>query len=239
MQDILTIKNFTKRYGKKLAVDNLSLTVSSGHICGFIGHNGAGKTTTLRAVAGVMDFDGGDIFIDGHNVKAEPVACKKITAFLPDKPDLYDYLTGVQFLSFIADIYEVPKAEREAAVQKYSGLLGLTADLSGLISSYSHGMRQKLSLISAFMHSPRLLLLDEPFVGLDPQASFHLKGMMNELTGRGGAIFFSTHILDVAEKLCNKVAIIKGGRLVAGGDTEAVTGDSSLEELFLEVARHD
>ena len=201
-QPILTIEHFTKAYpGGKKAVDDLSLQVNPGDICGFIGHNGAGKTTTLRAVAGVLEFDEGEIAIDGHSVRSEPVPCKQMTAYLPDNPDLYEHLTGIQYLNFIADLFGVTAPDREARIRDYGGRLELTANLGDMISSYSHGMKQKLALISAFVHAPRLLVLDEPFVGLDPQAAFRLKEMMHELCEQGGAIFFSTHVLEVAEKL--------------------------------------
>ena len=233
---MLTITNFSKRYnGGKKAVDGLNLTVEAGDIFGFIGHNGAGKTTTIRAIAGVLDFEEGDIRVDGVSVKEDPVACKRLLAYIPDNPDLYDHLTGIQYLNFIGDIYGVGKAEREERIQRYADALELTASLGDLISAYSHGMKQKLAIISALLHEPRLLILDEPFVGLDPKASHTLKELMHELCGRGGAIFFSTHVLDVAEKLCNKVAIIKEGRLIAGGTTESVKGDQSLEDVFLEL----
>ena len=233
---MLTITNFSKRYkGGKKAVDGLNLTVEAGDIFGFIGHNGAGKTTTIRAIAGVLDFEEGDIRVDGVSVKEDPVACKRLLAYIPDHPDLYDHLTGIQYLNFIGDIYGVGKAEREERIQRYADALELTASLGDLISAYSHGMKQKLAIISALLHEPRLLILDEPFVGLDPKASHTLKELMHELCGRGGAIFFSTHVLDVAEKLCNKVAIIKEGRLIAAGTTESVKGDQSLEDVFLEL----
>ena len=236
-QPILTIEHFTKAYpGGKKAVDDLSLQVNPGDICGFIGHNGAGKTTTLRAVAGVLEFDEGEIAIDGHSVRSEPVPCKQVTAYLPDNPDLYEHLTGIQYLNFIADLFGVTAPDREARIRDYGGRLELTANLGDMISSYSHGMKQKLALISAFVHAPRLLVLDEPFVGLDPQAAFRLKEMMHELCE---AIFFSTHVLEVAEKLCNRIAIIRRGRLVACGPTEEIRGDSSLEEVFLEVVEHE
>ncbi len=239
-QPILTIEHFTKAYpGGKKAVDDLSLQVNPGDICGFIGHNGAGKTTTLRAVAGVLEFDEGEIAIDGHSVRSEPVPCKQVTAYLPDNPDLYEHLTGIQYLNFIADLFGVTAPDREARIRDYGGRLELTANLGDMISSYSHGMKQKLALISAFVHAPRLLVLDEPFVGLDPQAAFRLKEMMHELCEQGGAIFFSTHVLEVAEKLCNRIAIIRRGRLVACGPTEEIRGDSSLEEVFLEVVEHE
>ena len=233
---MLTITNFSKRYkGGKKAVDGLNLTVEAGDIFGFIGHNGAGKTTTIRAIAGVLDFEEGDIRVDGVSVKEDPVACKRLLAYIPDNPDLYDHLTGIQYLNFIGDIYGVGKAEREERIQRYADALELTASLGDLISAYSHGMKQKLAIISALLHEPRLLILDEPFVGLDPKASHTLKELMHELCGRGGAIFFSTPVLDVAEKLCNKVAIIKEGRLIAAGTTESVKGDQSLEDVFLEL----
>ena len=239
-QPVLTIEHFTKAYpGGKKAVDDLSLQVNPGDICGFIGHNGAGKTTTLRAVAGVLEFDEGEIAIDGHSVRSEPVPCKQVTAYLPDNPDLYEHLTGIQYLNFIADLFGVTAPDREARIRDYGGRLELTANLGDMISSYSHGMKQKLALISAFVHAPRLLVLDEPFVGLDPQAAFRLKEMMHELCEQGGAIFFSTHVLEVAEKLCNRIAIIRRGRLVACGPTEEIRGDSSLEEVFLEVVEHE
>ncbi|SCI65037.1 ABC-type transporter ATP-binding protein EcsA [uncultured Clostridium sp.] len=238
--DILTIRHLTKTYNKeKKAVDDLSLTVQAGDIYGFIGHNGAGKTTTIRAVTGVMDFDQGEIFICGHSVKKDSVQCKSMTAYIPDNPDLYEHLTGIQYLNFIGDIFQVPRQEREERIRHYGNLLELTPNLGDLISSYSHGMKQKTAIISAFLHQPRLLVLDEPFVGLDPKASFDLKNMMHELCGKGSAIFFSTHVLEVAEKLCNKIAIIKNGKLIASGNTQDVRGDSSLEEVFLEVVDHD
>jgi ABC-2 type transport system ATP-binding protein len=237
MADILEIINLTKTYrGGKRAVDGLSLSVRAGEIYGFIGHNGAGKTTTIRAAVGVMDFDGGEVFIDGHSVKKEPLRCKAVTAYIPDNPDIYDFLTGIQFLNYIADMFGVTAAERGERVKEYADAFELTDSLGDLISSFSHGMRQKLALIAAFIHSPKLLVLDEPFVGLDPSASYKLKQMMRGLCEGGGAIFFSTHVLEVAEKLCDKVAIIKNGRLIASGETEAVRGDKSLESVFLETA---
>ncbi len=237
---ILTIENLTKTYpGGKRAVDNLNLRVEAGDIYGFIGHNGAGKTTTIRAAVGVMEFDEGVIRIDGHSVKEEPVLCKSLTAYIPDNPDLYEHLTGIQYLNFIADIFGVASGEREERIRRYGDRLELTANLGDLIASYSHGMKQKRAIFSAFLHEPKLLVLDEPFVGLDPQAAFRLKEMMHELCGQGGAIFFSTHVLEVAEKLCNKVAIIRGGRLVASGPIDEIRGDSSLEEVFLEVVEHE
>lgn len=237
---MLTIRNFTKSYkGGKKAVDNLNLVVESGDIYGFIGHNGAGKTTTIRAVVGVMDFEEGDIEIDGISIKKDPVACKSITAYIPDNPDIYDHLTGIQYLNFIGDLFRVSKADREALIHKYADDFQITASLGDLISSYSHGMKQKLAIISALIHRPKLLVLDEPFVGLDPKAAHTLKTIMADLCSKGGAIFFSTHVLDVAEKLCNKIAIIKAGKLVTHGKTEDVKGDNSLENVFLELIAND
>lgn len=238
--EVLVIRNLTKAYaGGKKAVDDLNLIVNAGDIYGFIGHNGAGKTTTIRAVVGIMEYDSGEILIDGHLVNKEPVLCKTISAYIPDNPDLYEYLTGIQYLNYICDIYQVSKSLRKERINKYGDLLALTGNLGDLISSYSHGMKQKLAIISAFIHEPKLLVLDEPFVGLDPQAAFNLKTMMRELCQQGSAIFFSTHVLEVAEKLCNKIAIIKAGKLIASGKTEDVRGDSSLEEVFLEGAAHE
>lgn len=232
---ILEIKNYTKVYGEgKKAADNVSLTVESGDIYGFIGHNGAGKSTTIRAVVGVLDFTEGEILIDGHSVKKEPMECKKITAYIPDNPDLYENLTGIQYLNFIADIFEISAGEREESIKKYADIFELTESLGDLISSYSHGMKQKLAIISALIHNPKLMVLDEPFVGLDPKASFILKGIMHSMCEKGTAIFFSTHVLDVAEKLCNKVAIIKQGKIIASGTMEELTEGHSLEETFLE-----
>ena len=234
---MLTITNFSKTYaGGKKAVDNLSLTVNAGEIMGFIGHNGAGKTTTLRAVAGILDFTEGEIVIDGHSVKDEPVAAKQVTAFLPDNPDLYEFLTGIKYLAFIADIYGISKDVREERIRKYADAFELTGALGSPIGGYSHGMKQKLAVISALIRAPRLLILDEPFVGLDPQAAFVLKGFLREICA-AGAVFFSTHVLEVAEKLCDRIAIIKGGRLVKMGTTASVVGDESLEQVFLELAQ--
>nr|WP_330424880.1 ABC transporter ATP-binding protein [Lachnotalea sp. AF33-28] len=239
-ENILEIRSFTKIYsGGKRAVDQLNLDVRKGEIHGFIGHNGAGKTTTIRALAGVLEFEEGEILIAGHSIQKEPVLCKSMMAYIPDNPDLYDYLTGIQYLNYIGDMFGVPAKERKEEIEKYGDLLSLTKELGGLIGSYSHGMKQKLALISAFMHHPRLLVLDEPFVGLDPEASFHLKEMMKELCAGGGAIFFSTHVLEVAEKLCDRISIIKAGKLIASGKTDEVRGNSSLEEVFLEVTEHD
>ena len=235
---MLTITHFSKTYpGGKKAVDDLSLTVHAGEIMGFIGHNGAGTTTTLRCVAGILDFTEGEIAVDGHSVKTEPVAAKRITAFLPDNPDLYEFLTGIQYLAFIADLYDIPKDVREQRIQKYADAFELTGALGSAVGSYSHGMKQKLAVISALIRAPKLLILDEPFVGLDPQAAFVLKGFLRELCEAGGAVIFSTHVLEVAEKLCDRIAIIQKGKLVKMGDTADVVGDESLEQVFLELAR--
>ena len=235
MSAMLEIKNYSKTYGgDKKAADNVSLTVESGDIYGFIGHNGAGKSTTIRAVVGVLDFSEGDIYIDGHSVKTESMDCKKITAYIPDNPDLYENLTGIQYLNFVADVFEIGASEREERIRKYADAFEITDALGDLISSYSHGMKQKVAIISALIHEPRLLVLDEPFVGLDPKAAFTLKEIMHEMCAKGTAIFFSTHVLDVAEKLCNKVAIIKQGKIIASGTIEEITEGHSLEETFLE-----
>ena len=234
---ILEIKGYTKVYGEgKKAADNVTLTVESGDIYGFIGHNGAGKSTTIRAVVGVLDFSEGEIYIDGHSVKDEPLECKKITAYIPDNPDLYENLTGIQYLNFIADVFEIDEAKREEVIKKYADMFEITDSLGDLISSYSHGMKQKLAIISALIHEPRLIVMDEPFVGLDPKASYTLKQIMHDLCEKGTAIFFSTHVLDVAQKLCNKVAIIKQGKIIDSGNMEDMIGNQSLEEVFLEVA---
>ena len=233
---MLEIKHFTKSYkGGTKAVDDLSLTVEDGDIYGFIGHNGAGKTTTIKAVVGILEFDSGEIEIDGMSIREKPLECKRLTAYIPDNPDLYDNMTGIQFLNFIGDIFAIPKPEREASVKKYADLFEITANLGDLISSYSHGMKQKLAIISALIHKPKLLVLDEPFVGLDPKAAHTVKQLMHEMCENGSAIFFSTHVLEVAEKLCNKIAIIKGGKLIRSGTMEEVKGDDSLEEVFLEL----
>ena len=232
---MLAIKNYSKSYSEgKKAADNVSLDVCSGDIYGFIGHNGAGKSTTIRAVVGVLDFTEGEIYIDGHSVKDEPLPCKQVTAYIPDNPDLYENLTGIQYLNFIADIFDISAEDREARIKKYADLFEITDALGDLISSYSHGMKQKVAIISALIHKPKLLVLDEPFVGLDPKATFTLKEIMHEMCREGTAIFFSTHVLDVAEKLCNKVAIIKHGRIIASGTMEELTEGHSLEETFLE-----
>jgi ABC-2 type transport system ATP-binding protein len=233
---LLKISRLTKSFGDKKAVDDLSLEIRSGEIYGFIGHNGAGKTTTIKACCGIMGFDSGEIKVDGISVKSNPLECKKRIAYIPDNPDLYDFLSGIKYLNFIADIFAVSKEEREERIKSYADMFELTADLAQPISAYSHGMKQKLAIISAFIHQPKLMLLDEPFVGLDPKASHILKGLMRDLCSRGGAIFFSTHVLEVAEKLCDKIAIIKNGKLVVSGTTEEVRGSTPLEEVFLELA---
>ena len=232
---MLKIENLTKTYGEKKAVDNLSLHIRRGEIYGFIGHNGAGKTTTLKSVAGILDFDEGEILIDGKSIRKSPVECKRMIAYIPDNPDLYDFMSGIKYLNFVADIFGVSPSERQEKIRKYADAFELTKDLAQPISSYSHGMKQKLAVISAWLHSPRLIIMDEPFVGLDPKAAFKLKEMMREHCDNGGAIFFSTHVLEVAEKLCDKVAIIKQGRLIKSGTMEEVRGDESLEEVFLEL----
>ena len=232
---MLNIQHLTKTYGEKKAVDDLNLHIAPGEIYGFIGHNGAGKTTTLKSVAGILPFDEGEITIGGLSMKRDPLICKRQMAYIPDNPDLYDFMTGIQFLNFIADIFAVPADVRQARIREYAGRFELTGDLAQPIAAYSHGMKQKLAIISAWLHQPKLILMDEPFVGLDPKAAHLLKGMMRELCDEGGAIFFSTHVLEVAEKLCDKVAIIKGGRLIRSGTMEEVKGDDSLEEVFLEL----
>ncbi|MCQ2420074.1 MAG: ABC transporter ATP-binding protein [Clostridia bacterium] len=233
---MLKIEHLTKKYGDKKAVDDLSLHIRPGEIYGFIGHNGAGKTTTLKSIVGILEFDEGTITVGGKSIKDAPLECKKELAYIPDNPDLYDYMTGIRFLNFIADIFDVPADVRKARIQKYADLFELTDDLAQPISAYSHGMKQKLAIISAWLHAPKLILMDEPFVGLDPKASHLLKEMMHEHCSAGGAIFFSTHVLEVAEKLCDKVAIIKGGRLIQSGTMEEVKGNESLEDVFLELA---
>ena len=237
--NMLKIENLTKKYGDKKAVDNLSLHIEKGEIYGFIGHNGAGKTTTIKSCCGILGFDEGEIYIDGISVKEKPVECKKKLAYIPDNPELYDFMTGIQFLNFIADIFGVEASVRQEKIRKYAELFGLTADLSLQIKSYSHGMKQKLAIISALIHEPKLVIMDEPFVGLDPKAAHILKGIMRDICNSGGAIFFSTHVLEVAEKLCDKVAIIKDGRLILSGKTEEVRGEASLEEIFLELGEDD
>ena len=232
---MLKIEHLTKTYGEKKAVDDLSLHIRPGEIYGFIGHNGAGKTTTLKSVAGLLRFDAGEIQVCGHSVKADPLACKRDMAYIPDNPDLYDYMTGIGFLNFIADIFGVDADTRASRIRHYADTFELTDDLAQPISAYSHGMKQKLAVISALIHAPKLILMDEPFVGLDPVAAHTLKGIMRDICNQGGAIFFSPHVLEVAEKLCDKVAIIRGGRLIRSGTMEEVRGDSSLESVFLEL----
>jgi len=233
---MLNIQNVSKTYkGGKRAVNNLSLEINAGDIYGFIGHNGAGKTTTIKAVVGIIDFEAGEITVDGLSVKENPLECKKRIAYIPDNPDLYEYLTGIQYLNFIADLFAISKQEREARIKKYGDAFELTTSFGDLISSYSHGMKQKLALISALLHEPKLMLLDEPFVGLDPKAAVTLKEIMKDMCSKGAAIFFSTHVLEVAEKLCNKVAIIKNGSLVISGKTEEIVKNQSLEELFMQI----
>ena len=232
---MLQIEHLTKRFGDKAAVDDLSLHISPGEIYGFIGHNGAGKTTTLRSVAGIQQFDAGEIRIGGVSIQDDPLACKRSMAYIPDNPDLYDYMTGIQFLNFIGDVFAVPADVRQSRIRDYAGRFELTDDLAQPISAYSHGMKQKLAIISAWLHQPKLILMDEPFVGLDPKAAHLLKEMMHEVCAEGGAIFFSTHVLEVAEKLCHKVAIIRRGVLVRSGTMEEVKGDESLESVFLEL----
>ena len=232
---MLRIEHLTKTYGEKKAVDDLSLHIAPGEIYGFIGHNGAGKTTTLNSIAGILQFDAGDIRIGGISIREDPLACKRLMAYIPDNPDLYEYMTGIKYLNFIADIFGVSADDRQARIRDYAARFELTDDLAQPIAAYSHGMKQKLAIISAWLHQPRLILMDEPFVGLDPKAAHLLKGMMRELCDAGGAIFFSTHVLEVAEKLCDKVAIIKGGKLIRSGTMEDVKGDESLESVFLEL----
>ena len=232
---MLNIEHLTKTYGEKKAVDDLNLHIRPGEIYGFIGHNGAGKTTTLKSVAGILQFDAGEIYIGGDSVREKPLECKRKIAYIPDNPDLYEYMTGIRYLNFIADIFGVDAALRRERIRRYADAFELTSDLAQPIAAYSHGMKQKLVIIAAWLHEPQLILMDEPFVGLDPKAAHLLKGMMREICDRGGAIFFSTHVLEVAEKLCDKVAIIKGGRLIRSGTMEEVKGDDSLEEVFLEL----
>lgn len=232
---MLTISHLTKTYGSKKAVDDLSLHIAPGEIYGFIGHNGAGKTTTLKSVVGILPFDQGEITIGGRSIQKEPLACKKQLAYIPDNPDLYDFMSGIKYLNFVADIFGIPADVRAERIRRLGDAFELTADLAQPIAAYSHGMKQKLAIIAAWLHEPKLIIMDEPFVGLDPKASHLLKGMMREVCDAGGAIFFSTHVLEVAEKLCDKVAIIKGGKLIRSGSMEEVRGDESLEDVFLEL----
>ena len=236
---MLEIQHLTKKYGSKLAVDDLSLHIQPGEICGFIGHNGAGKTTTIKACCGILPFDSGEILVGGVSVRKDPIACKRQIAYIPDNPDLYDFMTGVKYLNFIGDVFGVSQAERRERIGRYGEMFELTGDLGQPISAYSHGMKQKLAIISALLHQPKLLILDEPFVGLDPKATHLLKGVLGELCRSGSAIFFSTHVLEVAERLCHRVAIIKSGKLVACGSMEEVKGDQSLETVFLELEAED
>ena len=232
---MLKISNLTKTYGEKKAVDNLSLHIKPGEMYAFIGHNGAGKTTTIKSCIGLLGFDAGEILVDGVSIKDDPIACKKKIAYIPDNPDLYEFMSGIKYLNFIADIYGISAEERNAKIAKYAGMFGLTADLAQPVSAYSHGMKQKLAIIAALIHSPKLLIMDEPFVGLDPKAAFLLKEEMRAICEAGGAIFFSTHVLDVAEKICPNVAIIKGGKLIINGKMDEIKGNSSLESVFLEL----
>ncbi len=232
---MLRIEHLTKMYGNYAAVNDLSLHIQPGEIYGFIGHNGAGKTTTLKCVAGILNFDNGSISINGSDIQKDPLAAKRIMAYIPDNPDLYDYMTAIQYLNFIADIFGVSQQDREARIKKYGDMFELTEKLAQPVNAYSHGMKQKLAVMGALVHDPKLILMDEPFVGLDPTASFLLKQTMREICNNGGAIFFSTHVLDVAEKLCDKVAIIKAGKLIRSGTMDEVKGDESLEEVFLEL----
>ena len=232
---MLKINNLTKKYADKVAVNNLSLHIAPGEIYGFIGQNGAGKTTTLKSIAGILDYDSGEILIDGKSAKSEPLACKAVTAYIPDNPDIYDFMTGIQYLNFIADVFKVSDSERSSRISEYAKMFEIEDSLNDLIGTYSHGMKQKLVIISALIHSPKLIMMDEPFVGLDPKATHQLKQIMRNICDNGGAIFFSTHVLEVAEKLCDKVAVIKGGNLVASGTVDEVKGNSSLEDAFLEM----
>lgn len=234
-KNMLKIEHLIKIYGDKKAVDDLSLHIKPGEIYGFIGHNGAGKTTTLKSIVGILQFDSGEIYIDGRSIKESPIECKKNFAYIPDNPDLYDFMTGIKYLNFIADIFGVEESVRRERIRKYAEMFEITDDLAQPIASFSHGMKQKLAIIAAWIHNPKLIIMDEPFVGLDPKAAHLLKGMMRDVCDNGGAIFFSTHVLEVAEKLCDKVAIIKGGKLIRSGTMEEVKGDDSLEEVFLEL----
>lgn len=233
---MLRIEHLTKSYGKKTAASDISLHIQRGEIYGFIGHNGAGKTTVIKSCCGLLSFEEGDVFIDGVSIKSDPIQCKKKLAYLPDNPDLYEYLTGIKFLNFVADVYGVSKEDRKSRTDKYAEMLGLSNELGRPVSSYSHGMKQKLAVISALIHNPQLVIMDEPFVGLDPVAAHQLKELMKGICREGGAIFFSTHVLEVAEKLCDKVAVIKSGRIIADGRMDDIKGDSSLEDVFLELA---
>lgn len=232
---MLKIEHLTKTYGDKKAVDDLSLHIKPGEIYGFIGHNGAGKTTTIKSCCGILSFDGGEIYVDGTSIKTKPIECKSKIAYIPDNPDLYEFMTGIQYLNFVADVFGVSAEDRQSRIHKYADAFEINKDLAQPVSAYSHGMKQKLAIISALIHNPKLVIMDEPFVGLDPKASHLLKGYMRDICDNGGAIFFSTHVLEVAEKLCDKVAIIKGGKLIKSGSMEEVKGDDSLEDVFLEL----
>ncbi len=236
---MLKFEKLTKKFGDKTAVDNLSLHIEKGEIYGFIGHNGAGKTTTIKSACGILSFDSGEIYIDGMSVKEKPFECKSILAYIPDNPDIYNFMTGIQYLNFIADIFKVDSEKRQERIKKYGDIFELTEELAQPIKAYSHGMKQKLAIISALIHEPKLVIMDEPFVGLDPKAAHTLKGIMRDICNSGGAIFFSTHVLEVAEKLCDKIAIIKDGKLIVSGRTEDIKGDTSLEEVFLELGEYD
>ena len=236
---MLTINNLKKSFGSKQAVDTVTIHIAPGEVYGFIGHNGAGKTTTLKSVVGILQFDEGEILIDGMSIKDKPIECKKEIAYIPDNPDLYDFMTGIKYLNFIADVYGVSEKDRYERIHKYADMFELTSDLAQPIAAYSHGMKQKLAIISAWIHNPKLIIMDEPFVGLDPKAAHILKGMMREMCDDGGAIFFSTHVLEVAEKLCDKIAIIKSGKIIKCGTMDEVKGDDSLEEVFLELVDVD
>lgn len=235
---MLVINNLTKTFGSKRAVDNVSLHIRPGEIYGFIGHNGAGKTTTIKSVCGILQFESGEIYIDGKSIKDDPIACKRSIAYIPDNPDLYEFLSGIKYLNFIADVFGVPADIRQERIHRYAGIFELTADLAQPVSAYSHGMKQKLAIISALLHEPKLMIFDEPFVGLDPIATHALKTIMREKCAAGSAVFFSTHVLEVAEKLCDKIAIIKSGKLIVSGTMEEVKGDSSLESVFFELEEH-
>ncbi|MBQ3375118.1 MAG: ABC transporter ATP-binding protein [Erysipelotrichaceae bacterium] len=234
---MLKIKHLTKKYGDKVAVDDLSLEIAHGEVYGFIGHNGAGKTTTIKCCVGLLDFDNGEIYIDGISIRDDLMACKKKIAYIPDNPVLFEYLSGIDYLNFVADVYHIDKETRQQKIKQYAEIFELTADLAQPVSAYSHGMKQKLAIIAALIHDPELIILDEPFVGLDPIAAFKFKELMREVCDKGGAVFFSTHVLDVAEKLCDKIAIIKNGKLIRTGTMEEVKGDASLEETFLELEK--
>ena len=236
---MLKIEHLTKTFGDKKAVDDLSLHIKPGEIFGFIGHNGAGKTTTLKSCCGILNFDAGEIYVDGTSIKKDPILCKSKLAYIPDNPDLYEFLTGIQYLNFVADVYQVSAADRSERIERYAKALGIYDELAMKIGAYSHGMKQKLAVISALIHAPKLLIMDEPFVGLDPKAAHTLKEIMREMCAQGCAIFFSTHVLEVAEKLCDKIAIIRGGKLVVAGDTQSVRGDTSLENVFLELVEEE